>query len=195
MQCQTFLPAPGGDRILIRRAVAGDRDAFAELCDRSVPEVYRYLYYKVDLRADAEDLTALVFWKAWKGIHHFEWRERSFDTWLLRIAHGAVGEYSRTDGTMAMVDRIADQTLSRTKLGEAIQHEWTVETLRKALAELADDQQDVIILRFLDGFDTVETAQILDRAPEAIRVLERQALIRLSSLDGTSKPLNAGGNR
>ncbi|TMG51655.1 MAG: RNA polymerase subunit sigma-70, partial [Chloroflexi bacterium] len=55
---------PVDEQDLARRAVAGDRRAFAELYDLHVGAVYRYAFFRVRTAAEAEDVTSEVFQRA-----------------------------------------------------------------------------------------------------------------------------------
>ena len=59
---------------LVGRAVARDQAAFAELYDLYLGAVYRYVYYRCERPADAEDLTEQVFLHAWAAIERFRWQ-------------------------------------------------------------------------------------------------------------------------
>jgi DNA-directed RNA polymerase specialized sigma24 family protein len=57
------------DTILLHRVEANhDPEAFAELYDRYVKQIYRFIYFKVSGHEEAEDLTADVFLKTWNYI-------------------------------------------------------------------------------------------------------------------------------
>ena len=77
--------AASSERELIRRARAGDQDAFAELVATHADRVYAMLR-RLGLDADeADEVAQEVFVRAWRGLERFE--ERSlFSTWLYRIA-------------------------------------------------------------------------------------------------------------
>ena len=49
------------EAVLIRRAKAGDPDAFAQIYNRCQPAIYRYIFFRVHDGALAEDLTSEVF--------------------------------------------------------------------------------------------------------------------------------------
>src|SRR5919198_1370392 len=72
---------------LVGRAVAGDRAAFADLYERFLTQVYPYVYYRPDNRADAEDVTEQVFLQAWSAIDRFRWQGKPFVAWLFTLAH------------------------------------------------------------------------------------------------------------
>ena len=79
----------------VKRAIERDANAFAELYDRHVVRVYRHIYYVVNDRNAAEDLTAQTFLKAWEAIDRYTDRGTPFIAWLLRIAHNQSISYLR----------------------------------------------------------------------------------------------------
>ncbi len=58
-------PPVTNERLLVRRAIARDGDAFADLYDLNVIRVYRHIYYLINDTKEAEDLTAQTFLQAW----------------------------------------------------------------------------------------------------------------------------------
>ncbi len=164
------------ERTLAERAAKRDRKAFGVLYERYVDKIYRYVYYKSGRRADeAEDLTAQIFLKAWEAIETYHWEGYPFSTWLYRIAHNYVIDYYRTHRETLELD------VARAKESDADPHEAALRTLTSdqihaALQYLTDDQQQVIILRFLEGYSTEETAQIMGKGPDAVRALQHRAL-------------------
>src|SRR5438477_2236623 len=66
-----------GESDLIRRARAGDRDAFGGLVRHYWQLVYRWLYHRTHRHHTAEDLTQEAFLKAFTGLASF----RTGSTW------------------------------------------------------------------------------------------------------------------
>src|SRR5207245_2125482 len=77
------------EEALIDRAQRGERSAFAELYDRHVDAVYRYIAFRVRDEDEAEDVTSEVFIKAMGALPRYEPRQ-PFLAWLYRIARNAV---------------------------------------------------------------------------------------------------------
>lgn len=73
------------DKALIEKAKT-DLNAFGKLYDLYVDDVFRFVYFKVSNKEDAEDITARTFEKALKAIKNFKWKGYSFKTWLFVIA-------------------------------------------------------------------------------------------------------------
>ncbi len=170
------------EKVLVQRAIKRDHVAFAQLYDRFVDKIYRYIYYKVGSKTEAEDLTGQVFLKAWEAIGHYQWTERPFAAWLYRIAHNLIVDYFRTKRDASSLDDITSLEHPGSDLDEIIGHHLTAEVLRQALKRLTPDQQQVIVLRFLEGYNTAEVAQIMGKQPGAVRTLQHRALAGLNHI-------------
>lgn len=172
----------GDERMLVERAARRDRRAFAQLYDRFVDKIYKYIYYKVGSSAEAEDLTAQTFLKAWEAIGGYRWTERPFSAWLYRIAHNLVVDYFRTKRETASLEELPSLEERGTTLEEVTEQHLTAEVLRRAIGHLTSDQQQVILLRFLEGYSTEQVAQLMGKQPGAVRTLQHRALVGLSAL-------------
>src|SRR5512136_1271211 len=134
---------------LVRRAQDYDPVAFGEIYERYYLGVYKYVYYRVGDQALGEDLTMEVFLKAMEAIDSFSFRGVPFSAWLYRIASNLVIDHFR---------RQPQPILSlEEKLVSAVEHpdlsldsEFSHQALQRALSELTDDQQQVIVLKFVD---------------------------------------------
>ena len=74
------------ERQLVQSAIERDAGAFAELYDRHVVSVYRYIHSLVHDTKQTEDLTAQTFLRAWEAIVGYKERGAPFAAWLLRAA-------------------------------------------------------------------------------------------------------------
>jgi RNA polymerase sigma-70 factor, ECF subfamily len=183
--------------VLVNRVVTSrDPDAFGELYDLFVERVYRYLYIRTGSHFEAEDLTAQVFLKAWEAIARFRWRGRPFLAWLYRLAHNAHIDHVRSQKRTTSLDsdhrllKLASRAAG-VELGRALD----ADMLARALRELTPDQQQVIVLKFLEDLETEQIAQFMDRREGAIRALQMRALMRLGRVlerQGEGGPAYAG---
>jgi RNA polymerase sigma-70 factor (ECF subfamily) len=175
-------PALDEERILVLRAARHDAEAFAQLYDRFVEKIYKYIYYKVGSKSDAEDLTAQVFLKAWEALGHYRLTERPFSAWLYRIAHNLVVDHFRMRREAVPIDEVTRIDGKDGDLDDVTQRHLTAETLRRAIHRLTNDQQQVIILRFLEGYSTEEVARIMGKGQGAVRTLQHRALAALARI-------------
>jgi len=173
------MPSPSiksAEEDLIARAVQGDADAFGDLYKRYLALIYRYVFYRVNDVAEAEDLTEQVFLKAWEALGHFQLREVPFGAWLYRIAHNVVVDRHRTHKETVPLD--GQLMLRDVASGPEDRLDWreTIESLAHALSQLSPIHQQVLTLRFISGLSHAETARVLERSEEAVRVLQHRAL-------------------
>ncbi len=183
-QASTAKDTPGLDeeRILVLRAARHDAEAFAQLYDRYVEKIFKYIYYKLGSKSDAEDLTAQVFLKAWEAIGRYRLTERPFSAWLYRIAHNLVVDHFRTRREAVPIDDVTSIDEKDGDLDDVTQRHLTAETLRRAIHRLTSDQQQVIILRFLEGYSTEDVAKIMGKGQGAVRTLQHRALAGLARI-------------
>jgi RNA polymerase sigma-70 factor (ECF subfamily) len=167
----------GTPQVIAERAARRDAEAFARLYDEHLDTVYRYVFYKVGEPLLAEELTAEVFAKAWEGIERFQWRNLPFQHWLLRIARNVVVDHwrSRRRATTS-IDGLADATSEEALPDERVAHDVEMQTLQSALLRLPDDQRDVLVLRFIEGYSHADAAAVLQKSVVAVRQIQVRAL-------------------
>ncbi len=167
------------ERTFVRQAIHGDSYAFALLYDRYVEKIFKYIYYKTGSKSDAEDLTAQVFLRAWEAIGGYRLTERPFSAWLYRIAHNLVVDYFRVRRDTVPLENVAPLEQQDQNLEDLTERQLTAETLQRAIRHVTNDQRQVILLRFIEGYSTEEVAHIMGKGQGAIRTLQHRALASL----------------
>lgn len=173
---------------LVERAQAGDTEAFGQLYDRYMETVFKFIYFRVGNRQLAEDLTADTFLRALKRINSFTWQGRDLGAWLVTIARNLVadhfksGKYRLEVSTADVLgpDR-EDRGPEGTPESAVVEHISNV-TLLRAVKQLNAEQQECIVLRFLQGFSVAETAEVMGKNEGAIKALQYRAVRTLSRL-------------
>ncbi|MDX6216589.1 MAG: polymerase sigma-70 factor, subfamily [Frankiales bacterium] len=188
------LAAPEGETAvairLVERAQAGDADAFGELYDRYVDQVYRYIAYRVGSSQLAEDLTSETFLRALRRIGSFTWQGRDVGAWFVTIARNLIADHYKS-GRYRLELTTDDVSESAGSVGkaptisgpeaevlEAMQNKVLLEAIKKLNAE----QQECIVLRFLQSLSVSETAQIMGKNEGAIKALQYRAIRTLGRL-------------
>jgi RNA polymerase sigma-70 factor (ECF subfamily) len=163
---------------LRKKAQTGDTVALGELCSHTYAMVYRFIYAKVNHSEDAEDLASEVCVRVVKELSRVK---GSFIGWVFKISGNMVIDYyrrrdvrSRHESEMQH-EEIAEGGSSPDR---AVMHS----EIRQLLPMLTDEQQQVITLKFLEGFTTEEIAKALDKPPGAIRALQFRALSSLRNM-------------
>jgi len=168
------------ERSLIERA-REDPEAFGILYQLYVDKIYNYIYYKVGNHADAEDLTAKVFLKAFKHIKNYEERGLPFYAWLHRIAHNLVANWHR-DQSRRKVIPLGELPIRSREDVDPLSSLENKERLRKVMAAvrtLPPEKQEIIYLKFVERLSNQEIAQIMGKTENAIKALYHRALIAL----------------
>jgi RNA polymerase sigma-70 factor (ECF subfamily) len=170
------------DAALVTQALQGDAEAFGVLYDRYLHPLFRYIYYRVANYLEAEDLTELVFLKAWVALGTLDPDQINFRAWLYRIAHNAVIDHYRTRKTEVSIERIGNLHHRGVSPEQGVQAKFEAAYLAKAISQLSTDQQQVIACRFILGITHAETAEIMDLKEGHVRVLQHRALKKLKRL-------------
>lgn len=172
------------ERALVSRARQGDADAFGILYTRHLDAIYRYIYYRVGETALAEDLTEDVFVRAWEALPKFKLgKKRPFASWLYRIAHNLVVDTHRKREP----DVLPPAKLEAWQSGEewpeqAVIGQQASAELAWAIQQLGENDQQVIILRFVEGLSHRQVAEITGNSEGASRVAQHRALAKLHDL-------------
>ena len=165
---------------IVQRAQAGDRDAFAALHDRYRQAIYTYLYYRVNDRDAADDLTAEVFVRMVEKIDRYRPRGKPFIAWLYTIARNLLTDYYRKQGRDAENLPLEDLPLASShNPGAEAERSLTAECLGRAIRQLTEDQRLVIIGKFIEGRSNAEIARILEKTEGSVKSLQHRALAAL----------------
>jgi RNA polymerase sigma-70 factor (ECF subfamily) len=172
---------PPDEADLVRRVVATrDPDAFGQLYELYIDRIGRYIYYKVGLREDAEDLTEQVFLKAWENAQGFRGEPGQFPVWIYRLAHNLVIDYRRTHKQTTELHEFIED--SRPLPEEIVGARLDNEMLQAAIAKLTDEQQQVVILRFIHGLPHAQVANIMGKNEVAVRGIQYRAIVALQRI-------------
>jgi RNA polymerase sigma-70 factor (ECF subfamily) len=173
-------PDSDSQRRLVQLAKNGDANAFGLLYDGYIERIYRYIYFRVTDDETAEDLTSQVFSKAWENLDRYKPSGAPFIAWLYTIARNAVIDHFRTRKETVALDEVASLSSAGPSPDEVVELHFETEALRDALQSLTDEQQQVVVLKFIAGMTTDEIAKQLGKRPSAIRALQMRGLQALA---------------
>jgi RNA polymerase sigma-70 factor, ECF subfamily len=182
------------DPDLVKRAKAGQLEAFEALVSRYERPVYTLVLRMLRQQQDAEDVTQQAFISALEHLREFR-GESSFSTWLFRIAtHAALKVIRKRKGlnTVSLEEAtdphgpenhiphpefIADWRQSTEELVHAAEIR---QLLDRALEQLDDKHRLIFLLRDVEGLSVRETAQMLGltEANTKVRLLRARLQLR-----------------
>lgn len=167
---------------LIRRAQQGDKQAIGELYRLHVDVIYRYVWTRVRDDSVAEDLTAQVFLKALEGLPTYQPSGKPFLAWLYRIAYARIVDHWRKQERRVEVPLDEAWPTGEPRPQDLLEYEADWVTAIDLLAQLTDDQQDVVILRFIGEMSLADVAETLGKTVGATKAVQYRALATLARL-------------
>lgn len=150
---------------------------FEELYNQNFARVNRYLRYRVVNTWDADDLTTLVFIKAYEKFHTYR-GQSAFSSWIFRIAHNVYVDYVRAQRELVMSDQQLEHATTAAGEGpeEQILHNEELNRLRQLLNKLPDDYRDVVALRYFGELRFAQIGEVLGKNEAGVRMIHHRAL-------------------
>ena len=170
------------ERQLIEAARSLSREAWSAIYDMNFAKIYAYIYRRLGDHAAAEDLTSQVFLEGLRGIGGFRYRGVSLLAWLYRIAHNLTCDHLRRQTTHRAVPLSNGCPSHEPRVSDVAEQVDTWQDISHALRRLPDDQQQVLILRFIEGLPSAAVASIMGKRVGAVRVIQNRALGRMRQL-------------
>jgi RNA polymerase sigma-70 factor (ECF subfamily) len=169
---------------LIQQAQRGDREAVATLYRVHVRMIYRYMASRVYSDKDAEDLTAEVFVRMVEALPNYQITGAPFEAWLYRIASSRISDFYRSKANRQSEELPENLTGDEGSYEETMTEAQDVDSLRRALRQLPDEHQTILILRFVERKSHEEVALLLGRSVTAVKSAQHRALSKLTELLG-----------
>ncbi len=156
-------------------------EGFAVLYDRYYAAVFRYIRYRVNGVADAEDLTAETFFRALARLHTFRPERGSFAAWLFTIARNLVNDHHRRRGRRRWLPLSQARDLPDPAPGPEENALFQAEqaALHAAMQRLTDRDRDLLALKFAAGLSHREIGRLTGLREGHVGVILYRALHRL----------------
>lgn len=169
------LPDPPEEKRLLAQARRGDQAAIARIYELYFDPLYRFICWRVDDLALAEDLTGDVFVKFLNALQSGRAPTESLRGWLFRVARNALYDHYHH---LPDIDALDDDLPAPDGTGtEAlVLRDLDAAAVRGALRQLSPDQQDVLVLRFGQMLSLQETADSLGKSVSAVKSLQFRAI-------------------
>ena len=165
-----------------------DKEAFIEVYDNNVKEINRFVYFKIGKREEANDLTSVIFLKAWNHIQNKTLEDaNTLRSLLYKIARNSIIDYYRETGNKLTVsiddeDHRVDVVDEKTNSLEMMEQNDDIKLIKSQLPFLKEEYREIIIMRFINDLSLEEIAEISGKTKGNIRVLIHRALNALREL-------------
>ncbi len=156
-----------------------DQQVIGAIYDQYFPEIYRYILYRVSDQTVAEDITSEVFVRLLEASQSGRAPKSNLKGWLIGTASHAVTDHMRRK--YRRPEESIHDSLMDLQPGPAFEVDRREQNraLQNAYAQLTSEQQDVLALRFGQGYSLEETAAILKKNVNAVKALQFRALASL----------------
>jgi RNA polymerase sigma-70 factor (ECF subfamily) len=179
-------PAQGSDIALVRRAQAGDGDAFTELFQQLHTPVLNYVYRTMGDRHAAEDITQDAFIRAHQRIGQLG-PPYDFKSWVFRIASNLAIDSLRQSKRFVDLEEPMEPLGPMTTKRPAerkVQQAQAQKSVQDTLALMPTAYRQAIILRELNGLGYQEVANALECSYDNARQLVHRARLNFRELHG-----------
>jgi RNA polymerase sigma-70 factor (ECF subfamily) len=151
------------------------------LCDWE--DLYRFIYYKVQNREEAEDITQEAYARAYTFLGKNNTEIMNYASYLKSVAVNIIRDRWRNGKKVKSmnIDEADPQLLAVEDFADAVLDREVVESSMKALSR---EQQMVLELRIIKGYSVKDTARLMDKKAGYIRVLQHRAVKALARLLG-----------
>lgn len=158
---------------LVKKAQNGDRQALGQLWDALTPKLYGYLVNTLRDKTLAEDMLQATWLKAITALPRFQLRGSPFSAWLFAIAKNECRQYwrkAKSETDFSAIDKepsVDDRGMEDDKIA-----------VDQILDQLAEDDRELLRLRYIADLPLNDIAKILNINFVAVRVRLHRALAR-----------------
>ena len=174
------------DETLWRKVVNGDGDSFGVLFDRHRDRVFHHALRVVTSAHTAEDITAIVFYEAWRRREYVRMINSSIIAWLLVTTNNTIRNHARRQRRYKQFLEQLPAPQSQSDIADDVtdtdERELQTMILRKAFAQLKPSARDVLTLCVVEGFSTRDASTALGIAEGTVKSRLHRAKSQLGNL-------------
>lgn len=166
-----------------------DKKTFIDFYNKHIDKIYRFIYFRVGLEETAQDLASEAFLKLWQVSTSSKKEDiKNPRAFLYQITRNLITDFYRQKPKFEIIlasDQLGSLDIpSPENLIEKANLESDLEQIKRAIKEIPAEQQEVVLLRYVDEMDIQEISQILKKSEGAIRVLVYRGLESLKKVLG-----------
>jgi len=169
---------PQADDNLLAQAAQHNPDAFAELYQRHLTRIYRYLLVQLGDVHQAQDLTAQTFLAAFENIASYRGQGK-FISWLMTIARNKVADQFRAKHVTLPLEAATQVAAPGPSPYQLTAARLRLEQVARVIPTLTPDRAEALTLRLFSGLSTGEAAQVMGKSEAAVKMLVHRAVCDL----------------
>lgn len=153
-----------------------------KICEQTWEPLYRYIYYKVQNREEAEDITQETYAKALSYPKFNQIGTNGYMAFFRTVAMNIIKDrwrHNKIRGSNLNIDSISPMEASTEDIADYANQQLCI---RRALDKLSENQRTVIELRIMKGYSVSETAKLMNIKAGNVRILQYRALKTLGTI-------------
>jgi RNA polymerase sigma factor (sigma-70 family) len=154
------------------------RPAFADVAERNLDGVHRYLTHLTGNRDLAEDLTSATFERALRDWPRYDPTRATPTVWLIEVARRVALDHFRKDGRRRAREERYAAGEPDTVPGPDAPRGFSTD-IRAALGRLTRGERELVALRVVLGLDAADAGRIAGMSPTAVGTSLHRALTKL----------------
>jgi RNA polymerase sigma-70 factor (ECF subfamily) len=170
------------DQALLARVKRFEAKALEEIFDLYSQGIYRYAYRLLGDVELAQECMSETFSRFLDALRRDSGPDNYLQAYLYRIAHNWVTDYYRSKVPPDLPLDVEMRGDPQEEPHEVVSGKLDREQLRQALALLTADQRQVVVLKYLEGWETEAIARTLHKPVGAVKALQHRALESLRRL-------------
>ncbi len=163
------------EKELVLLSKGGNKEAFSELYSLYKDKLYRYAFYRLENRQDAEDAVSDAVYSAFYQIGRLK-KPEAFSAWIFRILYVSCGEIIKARAKRRAMADINDMS---EKLTYDMEETVNKTELQQALDILKDDEREIVLLSVVSGLNSKEISKICDMTPGSVRSKLSRSLAKM----------------
>lgn len=155
---------------------------FSQIYDEHIDKVYRFVFFKVNNEALAQDITSETFTRLWKEIS-FDKEVKSPSGFLFRVAKNLIIDHYRTKDQNPVILDNPENILDKSQdlAGQAVQND-DMRMVTAALGQLSEDCRIAVSMYYIEQQPYSEVAKALNKSQGATRVLVSRGMKQLKKI-------------
>ena len=167
---------------LLQRVATGDREAFAQLYDRTAPRVFGLVKRLLRDHSQSEEVTQEVFLEIWQTAMRYDTSKGGAIAWMLTMTHRRAVDRVRASQASRNRDTrigIRDFPTDFDSVAENVEVRIESERVKEAMMRLTELQRQAVQLAYFGGYSHSEVAAMLSVPIGTVKTRLRDGMIRL----------------
>lgn len=153
--------------LMIKRVQKGDKEAFIKLMEKYTQDMYKVAKYRLNSEEDIGDAIQETILAAYKNICVLK-NTSYFKTWLIRILINKCNDIIANNKKVVYVEEYYEASISNEILDDKYSFENSI-AFREIVKNLSELYRTVIVLYYVNGFNTREISEILNEKEGTIK--------------------------